>query len=361
MIRTLLLALTFALAAPPGPVVAQSGHATATAEAAGRSQPWPEAEPAEAGMDAALLDQAGERADVELPDISAIVVARGGTLVYERYYGDQEVDEPINVRSVTKSVVSTLIGIALADGDLESLDQTIGDLIPDRIPDGADPRTPDITVRGLLTMTSGLAWSAYSDYPDLIASDDWVTLTLGQPVVADQGTTYVYNSGGSHLLSVILTEVTGQDTAEYAQERLFGPLGIVPGEWERSPQGEAIGGFGLHLTARDMAKLGQLYLDEGRWDGEQIVPASYVAEAITYQSAGDSTGGVPYGYQWWVTDVYGYPVAFALGYGGQFIYLVPDLDLVVVAGIARRVPPEELVSPRPIIEQLIVAAALVDA
>ncbi len=310
-------------------------------------------------MDSALLDEAGDRADAELPDISALVVARGGSLVYERYYGGQEADEPINVRSVTKSVVSTLIGIALADGDLESLDQTIGDLIPDRIPADADPRTAGITVRSLLTMTSGLDWSAYSDYPDLIASDDWVTLTLSQPVVAEQGTTYVYNSGGSHLLSVIVTEVTGQDTAEFAQERLFDPLGIVPGKWERSPQDEATGGFGLHLTARDMAKLGRLYLDEGRWEGEQIVPADYVAEAITYQSAGDSTGGVPYGYQWWVTEVYGYPVAFALGYGGQFIYLVPDLDLVVVAGISRRVQPEELVSPRPIIEQLIVAAALV--
>ncbi|MDQ3512276.1 MAG: serine hydrolase, partial [Chloroflexota bacterium] len=134
MFRMLLLTLAFALAALPGLAVAQSGTATATAEPSRPSQPWPEADPAEEGMDASLLDQAGERADAELPDISALVVARGGSLVYERYYGGQEADEPINVRSVTKSVVSTLIGIALADGDLESLDQTIGDLIPDRIP-----------------------------------------------------------------------------------------------------------------------------------------------------------------------------------------------------------------------------------
>ena len=230
MIRHCLLTMVFLLAALPSLAAAQTSTATAVT-----SQPWPEAEPAEVAMDAARLDVAGDRADAELPDISALFVARDGTLVYERYYGEQGVNEPINVRSVTKSVVSTLIGIALADGDLASLDEPIGDPIPDRIPDNADPRTPEITVRHLLTMTSGLTWSAGSDYPDLIASDDWVTLTLSQPVVAEPGTTYVYNSGGSHLLSVILTEVTGQDTAEFAQERLFGPLGIVPGEWERSP------------------------------------------------------------------------------------------------------------------------------
>jgi len=235
-ILALLLAVLPNFAAQPGlaapETLVQSGTATAIATP---GQPWPEAEPAEMAMDAARLDEAGDRADAELPDISALVVARDGNLVYERYFDGQEADEPINVRSVTKSVVSTLIGIALANGDLASLDEPIGDPIPDRIPDNADPRTPEITVRHLLTMTSGLAWSAGSDYPDLIASDDWVTLTLSQPVVAEPGTTYVYNSGGSHLLSVILTEVTGQDTAEFAQERLFGPLGIVPGEWERSP------------------------------------------------------------------------------------------------------------------------------
>jgi CubicO group peptidase (beta-lactamase class C family) len=177
--------------------------------------------------------------------------------------------------------------------------------------------------------------------------------------VGNPGETFVYNTGGSHLLSVILTEVTGQDTAEYAEEKLFEPLGIEPGRWQRSPQGETNGGFGLELRARDMAKLGYLYLNLGRWDGEQIVPEDYVRASTTWQSAGDATGGwAAYGYQWWVTaTAAGYPAYFALGYGGQHIFVVPDLDLVVVAAIERRVPREELRTPRYIIESIVAATA----
>lgn len=318
---------------------------------------WRTAPPADYGVDSAALSAVAARVPTETPDLSALLVVRHGALVFEQYFGGQEPDEPINVRSVTKSVTGTLIGIALAEGELQSLEQTVGELIPDRIPAGADPAVAAVTLRQLLTMTSGLAWSAATDYPMLIASDDWVGLTLGQPVVGIPGETYVYHSGGSHLLSVILTEVTGRDLADYAQEKLFDPLGIEPGEWERSPGGERIGGFGLHLTARDMAKLGYLYLSGGEWEGSHIVPADWVAAATSWQSAGDATGGyAAYGYQWWVTATeVGYPAYFALGYGGQHIFVVPGLDLVVVAAIARRVPAEELRTPRYLIES--VAAA----
>ena len=319
---------------------------------------WRTTTPEAQGMDGGLLEEAGDRVPTELPDVSALLVVRHGRLVFERYYGGVGPDDPIDVRSVTKSVTGALVGIALAEGDLEDLDQTVGELIPDRIPPGADPRTPSITLEHLLTMTSGLAWDATSDYQRLIASHDWIGLTLGLPVAYEPGTVFAYNSGGSHLLSVILAEATGQETADYAQDRLFDPLGIEPGEWDRSPQGETIGGFGLKLTPRDMAKLGELYLNGGRWDGEQIIPADYVLASTTQQSDGDATGGTPYGYQWWVTDASGSPAFYALGYGGQYIYVLPDLDLVVVIGAARRVPPEELRSPRYLIEDIIVPAAV---
>lgn len=319
---------------------------------------WSVADPATHGVDASLLEVADARALAELPDLSALLVVRGGEIVFERYYGGHAPETPINVRSVTKSVTGALIGIALADGDIESLDQTVGELIPDRIPLGADPRTRDITVEHLLTMTAGWDWDASTDYQRVIASDNWVDLTLSLPVVFEPGTVYTYNTGGSHLLSVILAEVTGQDAADYAAERLFTPLGIEPGQWDRSPQEETNGGFGLELTARDMAKLGLLLINEGEWEGQQIIPAEYVEASLSRQSAGDATGGASYGYQWWVTEIAGYDAAFALGYGGQYIYVVPDLDLVVIAAVARRVPATELRSPRPIIEELIVPAAL---
>jgi len=308
------------------------------------------------GMDPALLAEADRFIQAELPDVTGLVVVRRGAIVFERAYGSFGPDDPAKIRSVTKSVISALIGMAIADGVL-SLDQTIGALIPERIPPGADPRVADITVESLLTMTAGLAWELGTDYSRIIASDDWVTLTLSQPVVAAPGEVYVYNSGGSHLLSVILAEVTGQETADFAAERLFGPLDIEPGAWQRSPQGESAGGFGLELSPRDLATFGQLYLNGGVWEEKQLVPAEYVTTSTTLQSAGDATRGTPYGYQWWVTGVYGHNAYFALGFGGQYVYVVPALELVVVIVAGFETRPAVLLSPRYVIEGLIVPAA----
>jgi CubicO group peptidase (beta-lactamase class C family) len=319
---------------------------------------WPRAEAEEVGLDRSLLLLADERVPIELPDLSALLVIRNGRLVLERTYGDYERNTPLNVRSVTKSVISALVGIALDEGILTGLDQTIGDLIPDRIPAGADPVTPSITLRHLLTMTSGWLWDIYSDYPTVIASDNWVEMTLGLPVAYEPGTYYAYNTGGSHILSVILQAASGQKTADYAADRLFAPLGIGQHEWLESPQGESSGGFGLFLTPREMAKLGYLFLNGGRWEDRQLFSTDYAIAATTYQSAGDSTGLAAYGYQWWVTSVYGLPAYFALGYGGQYVYVVPALDLIVVTAVHRRLAPEELRAPRPLIDNLIVAAAI---
>ena len=173
------------------------------------------------------------------------------------------------------------------------------------------------------------------------AAPDWVEMTLGLPVVGIPGETYVYNTGGSHVLGVTVAKAAGKPLEDYAAKTLFRPLGITPGDWMRSPQGEVSAGSGLELTARDMLKLGHLYLRNGEWDGEQIIDPEYAAAATTWQSAGDSTGAwAGYGYQWWITATdAGYPAYFALGYGGQHIFVVPALDLVVVAAIARRLQP----------------------
>lgn len=318
---------------------------------------WETAAPEDHGIDPDALAAVDVRVPGETPDLSELLVIRHGYLVFEGTYNDHDPSEPINIRSVTKSITGALIGIAMADGHIESLDQTVGELIPERIPEDADPRVADITLRQLLTMTSGLTWDAGSDWPALTASDDWVELTLSQPIVGIPGETYVYNTGGSHLLIVIVEAVTGQDAEAYAQEKLFDPLGIEPGAWMQSPQDEPSGGSGLELTARDMAKFGYLVLNDGQWDGEQIVPEDFVQAATSYQSLGDATGAYAnYGYQWWITATdAGYPAYFALGYGGQHIFVVPALDLVVVAAIERRVSREELATPRFLIESIAAA------
>jgi len=318
---------------------------------------WSTAEPADHGIDPLALDAVDARATAEVPALSALLAVRHGYLVFERYYGGLNAETPINVRSVTKSVTSTLAGVARRQGLIDGIEARTGDLIPSRIPRGADPLVAEITLWQWLTMTSALQWDASTDWQKLLAAPDWTAMTLGLPVVGVPGETYVYNTGGSHVLGVIVAEAAGMPLEEYAQEVLFDPLGITPGDWMRSPQSEVSAGSGLELTPRDMLKLGYLYLRDGEWDGKQIVEPEYARAATTWQSAGDSTGGwAAYGYQWWVTATdAGYPAYFALGYGGQHVFVVPALDLVVVAGIERRVEPGELRTPRFLIESIVAA------
>jgi CubicO group peptidase (beta-lactamase class C family) len=239
----------------------------------------------------------------------------------------------------------------------------IGEVIPDRIPADADPAVANITLESFLTMTSGLWWDNHDDWPMLLAAENWVANTLRQPIIAPQGTQFIYNTGGSHLAGVMLATLVEQPLEEYAETHLFAPLGIIPGDWMRSPQGEVNGGAGLELLPRDTAKLGQLLLTVGLWDGVQVVEQSYALSATTRQSDGEAvTGGaigVPYGYQWWITDGTGYDAFFALGFGGQYVYVVPDLELVVVvaAGFPDGTTPF-LTSHRPIPEQIVIPAII---
>lgn len=318
---------------------------------------WREADPADLAVDPAALADVDARAVAEVPALSALLAVRGGYLVFERFYNGYNGKTPINVRSVAKSVTGTLAGIARREGLLTGLDQTVGEIIPERIPAGADPRVAAVTLWQWLTMTSGLQWDAATDWQRLTAAPDWVALTLGLPVVGIPGETFVYNTGGSHVLGVMVAKAAGVPLETYAEAKLFRPLGITPGDWMRSPQGEVSAGSGLEMTPRDMLKLGFLYLHGGEWEGATIIMPAYAEAATTWQSAGDATGGwAAYGYQWWVTATNaGYPAYFALGYGGQHIFVVPALDLVVVAAISRRVEPAELRTPRYLIESIAAA------
>lgn len=320
---------------------------------------WQVADPSALGLDASTLDQVTQRAPIEVPAISALLAVRGGRIGYEQYFGGHRASMPINVRSVTKSLTGFLAGIAVEDGLLRDLDQTIGETIPGRIPAAADPAIAGVTIRNLMMMASGIDWPHPGDWQALMAADDWVETYLSRPVSGIPGQTYVYSTAGSHVLGVMVAEAVGLPLEEFAKERVFDPLGIRPGSWERSPQGEVNGGSGLFLTARDMARFGLLALREGRWNGEQLVPETFVRDATTWKLQGDSTAGWEgYGYQWWITATWaGLPAYYGLGYGGQHVFVVPALDMVVIAGIERRVAPEELRTPRGLIETICASAA----
>jgi CubicO group peptidase (beta-lactamase class C family) len=281
--------------------------------------------------------------------IRAVIIEVDGHTVLEHYYRGSMSDTS-NVFSVTKSVVGTLIGIARSDGSLGSVDQTLGELLP-AYADDMEPEEAAITLRHLLTMTAGLPdTSVVSGLPPWMLTDDWVRSILAGPLEQSPGETFAYSDASSHLLSAVLTHAVGTSVLEYAQAKLFDPLGITSRPapdllftveenalayeradfaWPHDPQGVQTGSSFLKLTARDMAALGRLYLDGGRWNGQQVVPTAWVDAATTEQVQVDSaTEG--YGYQWWVETAGGHAAYAAAGHGGQLIEVVPDLRLVAV-------------------------------
>ena len=319
---------------------------------------WRTADPDQQGMDPAVLEDLNTAVPNLYPQVRSVLVIRHGYLVYERYWQGFTASDGQDSLSVTKSFVSALVGIALRDRHLESLDQTVEELLADHLPVKADPRLRQATVKQLLAMTSGLAGDDSSLGGDdkisdrMLRSRDWIRHILGRRLESNPGERFAYSSGTSHLLSAVVADATGQSTLAFARAELFGPLGIATDHaleltvnhwpvtqaeletfeqatvaWPRDPQGYHFGGGSLKLPARDLAKLGYLYLNGGRWDGTQVVPADYV-RASTQPQSDPGTGD--YGYQWWVTDDYGYDTFRAQGYGGQLIYVIPELDLVVV-------------------------------
>ena len=282
---------------------------------------WRESTPDEQGMDSEHFKLLQEHIKKNLPHMRSVLVIRHGYLVFEEYFQGVPNDYQ-NLASVTKSVVSALIGIALQEGYIQSLDQKVVDFYPEYVTPDTDPRISDITLEHLLTMTSGLE-------RETEFGEDWFKSTLEQSVSGMPGKAFHYNDSAAHLLSGILTRTTHVTALEFANKYLFQPLGIPIPPWETDPQGNNVGGDGLSLRPREMAKIGYLYLNQGLWNGQQLIPAEWVRTATQKHVAADILND-DYGYLWWVTTVEGHAAYYAAGFGGQFIYIVPDLDLVVV-------------------------------
>ncbi|MGB1249132.1 MAG: serine hydrolase domain-containing protein [Candidatus Promineifilaceae bacterium] len=298
------------------------------------------------GFDPDMLAQIPTYVEDGYSHLFSVLVLRNGELVSEWYADDQNADTPAVAFSVTKSFMSALIGIALEEGLIDSVQQTLGELIPLSLPVDGDPRTADITLKQLLTMTSGMYCSNDSCHGTSIPEATSRELEL------DPGTQFVYDTGASHLLSAVLEEATGMTAYEYAEQKLFTPLGFEGESWDTDSDGVYFGGKGLNLRPRDMAKFGQLFLDEGQWDGVQLVSADYIRESTTDRLDNVAADG-EYGYLWWPGEVEGHTAYSAVGYGGQYITVVPDLELVVVitSNYWRQYP-----NNNAIIEELIVPA-----
>lgn len=278
---------------------------------------WRVSTPEEQGMNSKYFDSLQEHVKEDLPHMRSVLVIRHGYIVFDETFQGTPNDEQ-NVFSVTKSVISALIGIALREGHLKSLDQKVADFYPEYVSPDTDPQIKKITLEHLLTMTSGLE-----------RETSFIKSTLKQPVSGEPGQAFHYNDAAVHLLSGILTRSTHVTALEFGNKHLFQPLGIPLPTWKTDPQGNNIGGDGLSLRPRDMAKLGYLYLNQGLWDDQQLVPVEWIQASTQKHTRADILND-DYGYLWWVTQEEGHPAYYAAGFGGQFIYVVPDFDLVVV-------------------------------
>lgn len=281
-------------------------------------------------IDTVRLDRAFARAS-ELVRMRSLLVHWRGELMRETYFHGATPRQRVNIKSASKSVVSALVGIAIAQGHIRGLDQTIADLLPAETR-GLERAKRAITVRDLLTMRSGLQSTSFENYGRWVTSRNWVRSALGQPVVAEHGEAgpMIYSTGSTHLLSAILTRATKMSTYEFARRNLAQPLGIDLRPWQRDPQGIFFGGNDMFLTPREMLRIGTLYLNHGAVNGRQVVPRAWIDSSYVERTVSPWNGN-RYGYGWWTRNAHGFNVRFAWGYGGQFIFIVPDLQLVVVA------------------------------
>lgn len=301
-----------------------------------RGGAWPVSTPEDQGLDPAAVAEVYLNA-ATLDNLYSLLVIKDGHLIGERYFNGVSMEQKTLVQSVTKSFTSALLGLALEQGCLTSLDQRMLEYFPVQADRVTDPRKRQITLRQMLQMRAGYPWEETdATLWDGLVSGDYLRLVSEFPLSADPGTTFQYSNLTSAWLADIVARACGTDLLSFAQEHLFGPLGIEPGEWWQDVDGYYIGLGTLHLSARDAARFGLLYLQGGAIDGRQIIPTEWVRDSLrTYsEHAWPDVGAfhnIGYGYQWWTATVGNHHVQYAWGHGGQLIVLIPDRDMVVVA------------------------------
>ena len=341
-------------------------HEAAPAPAIWPTKAWLESTPQAQGMESAPLEAFDrELAAGTFGYVDSVLVIRNGRVVYEKTYDHAKDYERLfagkgapgiynyydpgwhpyykgtklhTMQSVSKSVTSALIGIAIGRGEIPGVDARAMPYFSDfKIP--SDARRDRMTLADVLTMATGIRWDEEStEYTDpanncavMEGKEDWVRYVLEQPMAEDPGKVFVYNSGATELLSYLLAKTTGKPADDYAKEHLFSPLGI-DFYWKRTPKGLADTEGGLYLRPRDLAKFGYLYLHDGVWDGKRILPEGWVSDSTRWHIDTDRKD-FGYGYKWWVLSRKGtgsYDVYAALGYGGQHLIVVPELDLIAV-------------------------------
>ncbi len=274
----------------------------------------------------ALVQLRNEAARIDR--LRSIVVSHRGRVVLAEAVHGPPVDKAVNIKSVSKTLVATLIGCAQQRGVIESVEQTLGSLVPTIVPTGADPRVGGLTLENLMTMQAGLERVSGAGYGAWVNSDNWTRYVLTRPFVDQPGARMLYSTGSTHVLGVVLSELTGQSLYTLANSWLGKPLSIDFAPWTRDPQGYYMGGNEMSLSPLHMVRVGELYLSGGIVDGKQVLPAQWLQDCFVARTRSPySRDG--YGYGWFLRNMNGRSVAYARGYGGQVLYVAPELDMVV--------------------------------
>jgi CubicO group peptidase (beta-lactamase class C family) len=307
------------------------GFVSSVAAAAAQSTSadgWPISPASSEGLDRAGLVRLDAHIRAGLPHVRSLLVARHGRLVFEQYYGDASPEKLHNIQSMTKSVSSALVGIALKKGLIKSLDSRAMDYYPEYRSSITDPRIGEITIRHLLTMSSGIDEMQLSF--DKALSDPIADI-LRQRLLFQPGGGFRYSSPAAHLLGGVLSRATRRSVLDFARTELFHPLGVGRVEWYADSKGLQSGGLSGLWRSRDLLKLGELYLRHGAWRGVELISPAYIAESVRVQNRGEFYGEkAAYGFMWWIASVGGHEAFYARGYGGQYLMVIPRADLVVL-------------------------------
>jgi CubicO group peptidase (beta-lactamase class C family) len=298
---------------------------------------WQVSTPTEQGLDPMLVAELYLNA-AELETLYGLLVIKNGHLIAEGYFNEGSVDQKANMTSVTKSYASALVGIALDQGCLSSVDQKMLDFFPELADQIKDPRKNEITIRQMLQMRAGYPWEeSTAELFELLYTGFRPSTLVDVPLIRDPGTDFDYSNLTSHLLGIVVARACDTDLKSFAQEHLFSPLGVEPGFWQQDWEGYYLGYSDLDLSARDMAKFGLLYLNDGVYEGNQIISADWVRESLqTYSEdafdyrVGRNFDDIGYGYQWWSAQAGDHHYNLAWGHGGQQIALVDEFDMVIV-------------------------------
>lgn len=264
----------------------------------------------------------------DIGTIQSVMIEQKGALVTEQFTGNMHLNGTTNIKSASKSVLSLLIGIAIHEGYISGVDETINKYFTGYFEANPSPEKELITIKDLLTMRTGLETTSFRNYGRWVLSDNWIHFALDQPMTESPGGDMIYSTGTSHLLSVILTRASGMSARAFANRYLFGPMGIEVGGWDRDPQGYYMGGNNMALSPQALLQIGRLVMDGGSYNGRQLVPEQWIEDSLKVY-ARSNFNPYNYGYMWWSKIVNDTDVYFAWGNGGQYIIMIPEFDAVL--------------------------------